>query len=221
MISRFVVRTIVPTLTAWLILCPAATLAEPVAQTILPTLSFHSDTSSVSKQIPASARRGCIDVRVTWIGALPAPWEKQDEFILSLKSVQPKINIKYHFRSAYQRYRMDFIDLTGDGMEEIVLVSGVGRGTSVTKEYLTVLQIEKKGLKPLGKTPLSGYFAEGSRWWYEIAYVQSSTSACPEVQLSLTHDEMPERSWGGPEFIPKEESKTLSFCSGSSSGKVR
>ncbi len=221
MISHLAARTILTTLTTCLIFYPAVILAEPAALTILPTLSFYGDTSGVSKQIPASAKHGRIDVRVRWIGALPAPWEKQDEFILSLKSVRPKIDIKFHFKSAYQRYRMDFIDLTSDGMEEIVLVSGVGRGTSVTKEYLTVLQIEEKALKPLGKTPVSGYFAEGSRWWYEIAYVQSSTSVCPEVQLSLNHDEKPQGSWGGPEFIPKEESKTLSFCSESSSGKAR
>lgn len=221
MISRVLNGTILISLAVWFAFRPATTVAETTGQTILPALSFHGDTSSVSKQIRASPKHGPIDVRVTWIGALPAPWEKQDEFILSLKSVRPKIDIKYHFKSAYQRYRMDFIDLVGDGMEKIVLVSGVGRGTSVTKEYLTVLQIEKKALKPLGKTPLSGYFAEGSRWWYEIAYVQSSTSACPEVQLSLNHDEMPEGSWGGPEFIPKEESKTLSFCSESLGGKAR
>lgn len=221
MIIRVLTSATLIGLTVWFAFTPAATMAETTGRTILPTLSFHGDTSSVSKQIPASARHGRIDVRVTWIGALPAPWEKQDEFILSLEATRPKIHIKYHFKSAYQRYRMDFVDLTGDGMEEIVLVSGVGRGTSVTKEYLTVLQIGKDVLKPLGKTTVSGYFAEGSRWWYEIAYLQSSTSACPEVQLSLTHDEMPEGSWGGTEFIPKEESKTLSFCSGSSNGEAR
>lgn len=205
-------KAAVITLTALLILCPAVTQAEPVAQTILPILSFHGDTATVSKHIPASRSHGPISVKVTWIGALPAPWEKQDEFILSLKATRPKIDIKYHFESAYQVYRVDFVDLTGDGMEEIVLVSGVGRGTSVAEEYLTVLRIGKKALKPLGKTALSGYFAERSRWWYEIAYVQPSASNCPEVRLSLAHDEMPERSWGGLEFIPKEESKTLSFC---------
>jgi len=59
-------------------------------------------------------------------------------------SERPSVNVQHDFVSTYDRYRVDVIDLTGDGIEEIVLVSGFGRGTSVRKEYLEVFRVRDR-----------------------------------------------------------------------------
>ena len=213
MVKHIVMSPILIALAALGTLCHVMVVsAEPQTQEVVPTLSVYGDTTDVSKVIPASDKHGPIRVRVTWVGALPAPWERQDDFVLSLRATRPRINTKFRFKSAYQVYHMDLIDLTGDGIEEVVLVSGIGRGTSVTKEYLEVYQIRGRALKLLGRTAYSGYFAEASRWWYDITYIRPAGSRCPDIQLTLAHDEMPREAGAVREFIPKEEKKLFSFC---------
>lgn len=58
---------------------------------------------------------------------------------------------------------------------------------------------------------ISGYFDEGLRWWYDIAYV--ANGRCTDVALRLRHDDPgSRRAWGGQHLIPTTRDQRINLC---------
>src|SRR3990172_5111907 len=54
---------------------------------------------------------------------------KRDHYLAEFEFPESKTVVRYPFESSYGEYRLDVIDLTGDLAEEVVLITGHGRGT--------------------------------------------------------------------------------------------
>ena len=100
------------------------------------------------------------------------------------------------FHSSYEVFQIDAIDLTGDGSDEFVFLTGFGRGTSVRKETLAVYRREGAALAPILEVPLSAYFDSGRRWWYKPEYLDLDGNGTTDLRLVLTHD-APTVHWKG------------------------
>lgn len=129
---------------------------------------------------------------------------EKDWFKFELVSDDGKVSVSRKFVSTYGKFHIDLIDLTGDGQEEVVFVTGSGAGTSVREESLEVMQRRGNTLVPILKTKLSDYWTEGCRWWYAIEYVDLNGDGVTDLRLVLTHDqiEWDDLHWGNPKNIP-------------------
>lgn len=74
------------------------------------------------------------------------------------------------FESSYGLFELDLVDLTGDGVEEFVLISGQGRGTSARSETLRVFAVRGGRFKQMLELGVSDYFGSGYRWRYRREY---------------------------------------------------
>ncbi|MFH1500291.1 MAG: hypothetical protein ABII82_20995 [Verrucomicrobiota bacterium] len=101
------------------------------------------------------------------------------------------------------------IDLDGDGEVEYVLVSGMGKGTSVRSESLQVLCLGKGVLHERLFTPYSGYFGSGAWWGYKHRFVTSPASQSAEIHLRLTHTPIGSGGLESPETIPVDENRII------------
>jgi len=100
--------------------------------------------------------------------------------------------VEFPFESTYGYFELNLIDLTGDYVQELVLIAGRGRGTSVRSELLRVFAVHGRQLKQLMELPVSGYFGSRCRWWYRRDYVFEYRRDRPALerglQLTLEHD---------------------------------
>jgi hypothetical protein len=78
----------------------------------------------------------------------------RDCFLISLPGtdIRPK-----PFYAAYESFVVYGVDVTGDGVEELVIESGKGRGTSVYVRSLRVYKLFGKEFWPIFEAPLNGY----------------------------------------------------------------
>jgi hypothetical protein len=153
------------------------------------------------------ADAGSVSVRVSPTGL---EW---DHYVVELSLPGSNVAITYPFESSYGGYRLDVIRLTSSDTEEIVLVTGKGRGTSVRQEVVRILRVQDGKLDVLAETILSGFFDEGARWWYGISYVERAILPCADLVLRLHHDDPGDHPrWGGVHLIPVEIEKRISLC---------
>ena len=99
------------------------------------------------------------------------------------------------------------MDLTKDRIEELVLITGRGRGMSARSELLRVLAVRAKRLKPLWEVVMSDYFGSGCRWWYMDEYPFEHRKDRPTLErgvlLRLEHDAPADCvPFGSPSLIP-------------------
>jgi hypothetical protein len=108
----------------------------------------------------------------TYKGAFP-----EDHFVLSIHRPpdRPKSVLDQRFVSSYMDYQAKAVDLTGDGVEEIIMITGTGRGTMVRRETLRGLQWNQAHLSTLLSVPFSD-----PCWNYKLEIV-------PKVQNKLAH----------------------------------
>ena len=127
----------------------------------------------------------------------------RDDFVLTVN--ENGAAKEHRFQTSYAKFALQVIDLTGDGRPELVLIEGVGRGTSVRSERLKVLSVQADAIVELKVIPYSGYFGSGAQWWYEHEYVDVDHDGKPEIRLRLQHTPIGEGVAERPETIPRQE----------------
>jgi hypothetical protein len=190
----------------------------------LSALAANATPSTLSNPIVLDDPGSCRLVRhekrpavtVTIVGDLPCDF-LGDCFELTLapeghpRSSLRKVTLP--FSSSYGRFRVILVDLTGDRVEEVLLVSGDGRGTSATRETLVAYQWRGAALHPILTTPISDYFGPGELWWYEFGFEINPRTGRPCVILDLKQDP-PDPAFSdltSPELIPSESHLEFSW----------
>ena len=155
--------------------------------------------------LPKTNERAGYTVSMTEDTEGPCRWEG-DCLLLTLKQEGPaKSLIKKIIESSYGSFRLYLADLTGDGVEEILLITGEGRGTSARKEKLTVYCRVGDSFKEITTIPISDYFGSGKRWWYELRFEKDYQISAVIFSLLLRHDSWrKDESLVSPDLIPKE-----------------
>src|SRR5262245_6168661 len=121
--------------------------------------------------------------------------------------------------SSYGAFRLFLADLTGDGVEEVVTVTGEGRGTFARREFLTVRQWSGNGLRELLRTVVSEYFGPGEMWRYEPRFEENPEAEAVELFLDLRHDEPTPNRLTSPDLIPTAQH--LHFVYDASAGALK
>lgn len=109
----------------------------------------------------------------------------EDSFVLEIlasrTASRPLARMKFY--STYGFFDLSLVDLTGDGVEELLLVTGVGRGTNVREETLTVWKRDGKVFKSLLEKKVSAPCGVYCAWEYERQIVVVSQNANPHLRL--------------------------------------
>lgn len=159
--------------------------------------------------LPATPSRPSWRITITEDRTFPEGAWPEDYFVLRIYrlATSATADIEFPFESTYGYFELNLVDLTDDRIEELVLITGRGRGTSVRGELLRVFGIRAKQLKPLLEVPVSGYFGSGCRWWYLHDFPFEHRKNRPdrerELLLRLDHDAPADCvPFGDPSLIP-------------------
>ena len=114
------------------------------------------------------------------------------------------------FSSSYGRFELCLVDLTGDGTEEFVLVTGEGHGSGVRNETLAVWQRVGRTFRSLLQVPLSGHFGM-DQWWYRREFKDINGDGILDLRLVLEHDTPLPGSTDAVEDIPKTKLREFVF----------
>lgn len=130
----------------------------------------------------------------------------EDHFLLEIfpSGTAQKPQIIHRFLSSYMEFDLRLVDLTGDGVEEVILISGEGRGTEVRKETLTVFQLQKVKLIPLLQTPFSGFYGI-NHWESVLSFPKNNRTGQTHLALTLNYDLSEMGVLDDPDLIPKEQ----------------
>lgn len=107
------------------------------------------------------------------------------------------------FNSSYGFFYAGFVDLTGDTVEELLLISGKGHGTSVRSEKLSIYQFKNATIEKIYEIPISDYFGPGVRWWYKISFIDDKQNKEKYLFLELDNSPYEGNPIAYPELIPK------------------
>lgn len=130
----------------------------------------------------------------------------EDWLVLTLRDHRQATIASKPFHSSYQQFRIQTIDLDGDGRREFIFVLGQERGTSARREVLYIERFDGSLFRELISTPVSDFYAPGRRWWYSIAYGTAKGSGV-HVEMKLHVDDMNENV--SHELVPTEKLKTF------------
>ena len=110
----------------------------------------------------------------------------EDEFTLTLHSATNIL--KRHFTAAYGSFRIYGVDVDGDGLDEIVLERGEGRGTFAYVQMLEILKVSQSHIESVFHAELNGYIynpdADDPVSW-ERAYAWKKGKQNAELELEL------------------------------------
>lgn len=127
-----------------------------------------------------------------------------EHFVLRVLSRDWRAEIlaEMKFSSSYERFELCLVDLSGDGVEEFVLITGEDHGTNVVTETFTVWKRTEKGVTPLLSVPVSGNF--GTReWWYRREFVDVNGDGVTDLRMTLEHDPSEDSPVDNTKLIPK------------------
>lgn len=151
---------------------------------------------------PATSHREAFRLRVRPDESAADLW-LEDGFSLEVWSdtEPPELQAALPFSSSYGYYSLWLADLTGDGPEEFILVTGKGRGTSARGETLTVYSRTGGTFTALTALPFSDFFGSGARWYYEPTFVRAGGRHILELRLGW--DDYSDGRAANPELIPE------------------
>lgn len=133
----------------------------------------------------------------------------EDWLLFIATDASGKILARKAIHSSYQQFRVDAVDLDGDGDCEFIFTTGEGRGTSVRKEFLSIERLRGGKLRPVLSLPFSDYYSSGKRWWYSAEFRDSDGNGTVDVVLMLNADDA-----SGFEYAPVERAKVLRWLRG-------
>jgi hypothetical protein len=103
--------------------------------------------------------------------------------------------VRHDLRAAYGSFRLYGADLDHDGVAEVILEHGWGRGTSANRSILKILKPVDRRLFPIFQTYLTGYLppvdhgAIPDSWQRRYVFQESANPGCFDVVLSLVPPE--------------------------------
>jgi len=97
-------------------------------------------------EFPATNKHDGFVIDIWKNGAYSEDAFPEDYFVLHMYSLdkEGRRNVdlgSIDFSSSYGEFKLQLFDLTGDGIEEFILIRGEGRGTSARKEYLEITSV--------------------------------------------------------------------------------
>lgn len=207
-----------------MLVCGCAVLPHAESKLVNGTRSAIAVTTMVEPcdVTLASTLRSPWRIAITEDETYPEGAFPEDYFVLrSYRDPQHSTpDIEFPFESTYGSFDLELMDLTGDHVEEIVLITGQGRGTSVRSELLRVLAVRGSELKQLLEVPVSGYFGSGCKWWYRHDYVfqtRKHRSLEYSLLLRLEHDSPADcvpASLSFPSLIPEAQVLEYAYDAG-------
>lgn len=127
-----------------------------------------------------------------------------DCFLMKFIDTKKNDNIaELRFNSSYGFFDAGFVDLTGDNIEELLLIYGSGRGTSVRSEKLSIYQLKNTELRNVFEISVSDYFGPGVKWWYKISLIDDKYDETKYLSLELYYSPYEGNPMVYPELIPK------------------
>lgn len=178
------------------------------AEKIVNPISFIGCTKV---QFPETDKRPSFIMEVSNDKKVEDPWP-EDHFILRISDpLNNKTITETQFTSSYGKFNLQVLDITGDGIEEFILIQGNGRGTSARNENILVFQHSGQTLKKILDEPISDYFGPAHQWRYELKIL---TIDSDKVVLRLILDSLPidkECDLCSPSLIPEEKIKEFVF----------
>lgn len=175
---------------------------------IINPISF---TGCSKVQYPETAMRPSFILEISNDKKIEDAWP-EDHFILRISDpLNNKTITETHFISSYGYFNLQVLDITGDGVEEFILIQGNGRGTSARSETILVFQHSGQTLKKILTEPISDYFGPAHQWRYKLKIV---TIDSDNIVLRLMLDSLPvdkECALCEPSLIPEEKIKEFVF----------
>jgi len=139
----------------------------------------------------------------------------EDWLLLLVKDHSGKTLCRKAFHSSYQQFRVDAIDLDGDGDCELLFTTGEGRGTSVRKEVLTIERLQDGSFHSILSLPISGYYSGGKKWWSSVAFRDTDNNGTEDIELQLNADDL-----AGLQAAPVEQTRVIKWNSSENTFKA-
>jgi hypothetical protein len=159
--------------------------------------------------LPATSTRPSWHVHVFPCGGAEASFP-EDHLLLTIDLADGQEVLRHAFESSYGGFELVFHDLTGDGLEELLLVAGEGRGTSVRTESLSILALQEDGVSSILEQRLSDYYALGCKWEYRLVPTQRDGRHGLELTLDVPGHE---QCQGFEAHLPRDRMKRYSYDS--------
>ncbi len=110
---------------------------------------------------------------------------REDYFLLRIFQSsdvgEPLAELRLYSRDA--RLQLAMADLTGDGIEELVTVHRVARGSGPRDELLHVWEWSNKPLARLLDVKVLGYGQDG-KWWHQPSFIDLNDDGLLDLRLS-------------------------------------
>ena len=162
-------------------------------------------------KFPATERRPGFTLEISEDCCYKGSWP-EDHFLLQIKEPEDSNTLaETRFISSYGDFDLQLVDVTGDGIEEFILVWGKGRGTSARQEHLSVLMQSGKIFKPILEILVSDYFGSGLAWWYDREFKIIDNKGPIALRLDLKNSPFKGCDLCSPSLIPKEKTKEFVF----------
>ena len=195
------------------------TIAELILLSLYPAVGYSIEKTitpisviGCSKiQFPDSDKRPSFILDISNDQKIEDAWP-EDYFILRIYDpLNNETLAETHFHSSYGYFNLEVFDITGDGIEEFILIQGDGRGTSARQENIIVLQRSGHNLNQILKEPISNYYGTEYKWWYEhkLLLMDSNKTALRLILKSNTVDK--DCSLCSPSLIPGAKIKEFIY----------
>src|SRR6266850_3181837 len=158
-------------------------------------------------EVPSTTRREALSVDVSRNLA-----NTDEPYSMFIRTSDGRIGVRVPIGSWGDQFHAEFIDLTGDGVEELLLSSVIAHGSENTRvDELFVYSLVAGTLLPLGST---GYreTADDTEWKYAVTYPMEVDRGCPSIRFVM------KTLQDGQEIASTDSSnigpiiKELSFC---------
>ena len=108
--------------------------------------------------------KGACFVRVRQDEEIKDSNDKQDNLIMEVLGPDKAPLAELRFVSSYGIFKVELIDLDGDGNREFVLIVGEGRGPGACSEDLWILRLHGRVFNSIVKNILFWLFWRSNRW---------------------------------------------------------
>jgi hypothetical protein len=115
------------------------------------------------------------------------------------------------FVSTYGLFELGVFDLTNDQVPDIILVTGVGRGTSVRGEILRVFDCASGTFHVILEEGVSGWFGSSAHWSYQRSILTRVAGNTSLLRLVLEHDIPGQSRLEDVTFLPADSVRDYAY----------